>query len=97
MRKYRSNDSNDDNGDTITTAGTAPPPTRLAFLQYLDDYEDAVADADTSYTEQTIDEEFSSYTNSIPRRSAALDPIKFWEVSFAIYNCLMNLRNVLLS
>jgi hypothetical protein len=79
MRKYRSDQDDDIIGTSSSTgiARAVTPP--HAFLQHMMDYEDE--QEDTSLTEETIDEEFNSYVNSVPKRAAALDPLKFWEVS----------------
>jgi hypothetical protein len=79
MRKYRPDD---------VTLG--PPPSTSAnppsqFLQLMNDYEDEQTEGDASFSAETIDEEYSSYVSSVPKRAGALDPLKFWEVS--IYNC----------
>ena len=51
------------------------------WKQYIADYEADVVGEDTSFTEQTIDEEFTTYILSLPKCAGALDTIKFWEVS----------------
>lgn len=95
MRKYRSIEGDENN---MTTAAVTAPGPRQEFLQYLENYESLVADDDTSFMEQTIDEEYTSYTSSVPKGPGAskLDPIKFWEVSFIIFDRLMKLYNNLL-
>jgi hypothetical protein len=75
MRKYR---SGEDDLDAIVGTSSAATP-HPQFLQHMIDYEDEQEDA--SFTGETIDEEFSSYINSVPKRTAALDPLKFWAVS----------------
>ena len=40
---------------------------------------------DTSFTEETVEDEYISYVSSLPRHPLELDPLKFWGVS--IYNC----------
>jgi hypothetical protein len=59
------------------------PPSQ--FLQLMIDYDDEQADQDISFSEETIDEEYTGYVSSLPKRAVELDPLKFWEVS--IYNC----------
>ena len=85
MRKYRPSELDDDiTGPSSSTAVKQPSQ----FLQLMNDYEEEQADKDTSFTEETVDEEYNNYANSVPKRkaaAAALDPLKFWEVS--IYNC----------
>ena len=81
MRKYHP--------DEDATVG--PPPTAVnqpsQFLQLMNEYEDEQAEEedDALDLEETIDEEYSSYINSVPKHAAVLDPLKFWEVS--IDNC----------
>ena len=97
MRKYCSNEGNNEN-EMTTQATSAPPVTgttkRPAFSQFIDKYNRAVDAGDTSLMEQTIDEEFNSYATSVPKRPAALDPIKFWEVSFTICNFFLRIWNL---
>jgi hAT family C-terminal dimerisation region len=83
MRKYRSDD------DDVTPAGPSSsnaqainPPSQ--FLQLMMEYDNEQADEDISFTGETIDEEYASYVSSVPKHTATLDPLKFWEVS--IYN-----------
>lgn len=80
MRKYRP-DSDEDVTAGPSSSIAANPPSQ--FLQLMIDYDDE--QADTSFTEETVDEEYNSYVSSVPKRASALDPLKFWEVS--IYNC----------
>jgi hypothetical protein len=47
----------------------------------MKDFEDEDVEGDTSVMEETIDEEFNNYISSILKRNAALDTLKFWEVS----------------
>jgi hypothetical protein len=84
MRQYRS-DKDDGTVDAPSSTAVAPPP---QFLQHMIDYDDEHAE-DTSFTEETIDDEYNSYINSVPKRAAAaaaLDPLKFWEVSTYNYH-----------
>lgn len=79
MRKYRPDED-------IVTAGPPPPIAVNGFLELMNDFEDQQADQeDTSFTQETVDEEYTGYVNSLPKRAVALDPLKFWEVS--VYNC----------
>jgi hypothetical protein len=54
------------------------------WKQYIADYEADIMGEDTSFTEQTIDEEYTAYILSLPKRAGTLDTIKFWEVSVFI-------------
>ena len=79
MRKYRPEEDL-----TLGLSSTAAnPPSQ--FLQLMNNYKDEQAEEDASFTEETIDEEYTSYARSVPKRAGALDALKFWEVSF--YNC----------
>ena len=82
MRNYRSDsDSESPDGDT----SASPAQASESYMQYMETYEKDIADEDTSFTGQTIDEEYSTYVASAPnlKRQAKLDPLKFWEVSTA--------------
>lgn len=81
MRKYRSDEVDDIIGTAPSVAATPAPQ----FLQHMIDFDEEQDDGDTSITEETIDEEYSSYVSGVTRRMTVLDPLKFWEVS--IYNC----------
>ena len=83
MKKYRPIGER-----AITASGsrTAEAP-KEAFLQFIDDYESNLQ-GDISITEQTIDDEFNAYVDGYSKRQAAIDPIKFWEVSTSILDSL---------
>jgi hypothetical protein len=75
MKKYRVVDPEETaENQHETAAGTMDP-----WQQYIADYE-ADFEANTSFGEQTIEEEFTTYILSLPKRSAGLDAVKFWEV-----------------
>lgn len=81
MGNYRANED--------VTVG-APPPIAPSgqFFQMMSDFEreQALADQeDTSFTEETVEDEYTGYVSSLPKRPLELDPLKFWGVS--IYNC----------
>jgi hypothetical protein len=80
MRKYRSNKDDSIIGTLPPTLGVTRTPTPQ-FLQYMKDFDDEDVEGDTSVTEETFDEEFNNYVSSVPKRNAALDTLKFWEVS----------------
>jgi hypothetical protein len=82
MRNYRTIDETTPVNDQSRTAA----PTRAVqvdpWQHSMNDY-DAEVQADLSFTapeQSTIDEEFNTYIMSIPKRTVALDTIKFWEV-----------------
>ena len=79
MKKYHPIGQQD-----ITASGsrTMEAP-KEAFLQFIDDYESRL-EGNISITVQTIDDEFHAYVNSYSKRQAAVDVIKFWEVSTSI-------------
>ena len=82
MRNYcLDSDSESPDGDT----SASPAQASESYMQYMETYEKDIADEDTSFTGQTIDEEYSTYVASAPnlKRQAKLDPLKFWEVSTA--------------
>ena len=82
MRKYRS-DKDDNTISTFSPVAVVTPA--LQFLQHMMDFDDEQAEEDTSIIEETVDEEYRSYVSSAPKRTAELDPLKFWEVS--TYSC----------
>lgn len=82
MRKYRPDEDEDDVTGGPSSNAVNPPS---QFLQLMIDYDNEQADEDTSFTQETIEEEYASYVSSVPKHATALDPLKFWEVS--IYNC----------
>jgi hypothetical protein len=47
----------------------------------MKDFDDEDIEGDTSVTEETIDDKFNNYVSSVPKCNAALDTLKFWEVS----------------
>lgn len=77
MRTYRVADE----VATLDSAQADDEDVPNMWEQYIADYEADVVGKDTSFTEQTIDEEFTTYILSLPKRASALDTIKFWEVS----------------
>jgi hypothetical protein len=77
MKEYRPDDVGAAVGPSSSTA--VNPPSQ--FLQFMIDYDEEQADQDTSLMEETIDEEYTGYVNSLPKRPVELDPLKFWEVS----------------
>jgi hAT family C-terminal dimerisation region len=80
MRKYCSNKDDSIIGTLPPTSGVTQTSTPQ-FLQYMKDFDDEDVEGDTSVTEKTIDEEFNNYVSSVPKRNAALDTLRFWEVS----------------
>lgn len=68
----------------LSIAATPAPQ----LLQHMMDFYNKQSEEDTSITEETIDEEYSSYVSSVLKCTAVLDPLKFWEVS--TYNCYRN-------
>jgi hypothetical protein len=80
MKEYHS-DEDDNIISTPPSIAMTPAP---AFLQHMIDFDEEQED-DDSIAEQTIDEEYSGYVSGAPKRMAAVDPLKFWEVS--TYNC----------
>ena len=89
MRKYRSVEDDDKIG-TLSSIAVTPAP---QFLQHMIDFEDEQSEEETSFTEETIDEEFNSYVSSAPKRGATLDILKFWEVSTLIATAIISLTS----
>jgi hypothetical protein len=75
MKKYRPVGA-----QGIARGGHTAEAPKEAFLQFIDDYESNL-EGDISITEQTIDDEFNTYVDGYSKRQAAIDSIKFWEVS----------------
>jgi hypothetical protein len=84
MRKYRPEEED----PTLVPTTIAAPTSQ--FLQLMNEYEDEQAEEDTSFTEETVDEEYENYVRGVPKRAGAVDTLKFWEVSF--YNCQLLYR-----
>jgi hypothetical protein len=62
------------NSQSTTVTRTVDP-----WEYYVADYE-ADVEADTSFTKQTIEEEYNTYILSLPKGNLTLDMVKFWEV-----------------
>jgi hypothetical protein len=87
MRSYRAADedaASEAGGETEESRGTID-----AWQQYVADYEADIAGEETSFTQQTIDEEFSTYILSVPKRAVGLNTIKFWEVRQTLFGQLI--------
>jgi hypothetical protein len=85
MRNYRTIDEtapfNDQSGLSTTPTGAVQVD---PWQQTMNDY-DAEVQADSSFAgpeQNTIEEEFNTYIMSIPKRTVAIDTIKFWEVRY---------------
>ena len=78
MRTYRVADAAPASDSDHADDNNAPD----IWKQYITEYEADVCQ-DTSFTEQTIDEEYTTYILSLPKRASVLDTIKFWEVSIS--------------
>lgn len=76
MKKYR---LDNENPPSDSEDQAKQDPRINPWQWYVDDLE-SDDENDTSISEQTIEEEYSAYVTSHSRRSAAVDPIKFWEV-----------------
>jgi hypothetical protein len=66
--------------NTIASGSRNAEAPKDTFLQFIDDYESHLQ-GDVSITEQTIDDEFDIYVEGFSKRQAAIEPLKFWEVS----------------
>ena len=69
--------------DEVTASDSAQADEKVPDMweQYIADYEADVGGKDMSFTEHTIDEEYTTYILSLPKHASTLDAIKFWEVS----------------
>ena len=74
MRNYHTIDETTCNDQSITIT-KAVNPWQYCIANYK-----ANVEADTSFTEQTTEEEISAYIMSLPKQNISLDTVKFWEV-----------------
>lgn len=81
MKKYRLEDkpSSGPQSEDLAKPDTPINP----WMWYVDDLE-SDDEKDMSISEQTIEEEYTSYATSVSRRSTTVNPIKFWEVYLII-------------
>ena len=74
MANYRVNED-----DAVGASSFIAPSGQ--FFQMMSDFEfeQALAEQeDTSFTEETVEDEYIGYVSSLPRRPLELDPLKFW-------------------
>jgi hypothetical protein len=83
MRKYRTIDetTSENNQETPATAVDSWLFSIAKFEEEVASGENSEGEADTD-SEHTIEEEFTTYIMSLPKRGVALDAVKFWEVGY---------------
>lgn len=89
MKKYR---TDDEKAPSENVQADPNPQSIDAWQQYIADYE-ADVKGDVSVSEETIEDEFSAYVTSLPKRP--VNTIKFWEVRGIISLYLATLTTLL--